>query len=96
MQYLNKLAEQWINETTFISSATELIEHPAYQKIIEYGTAAIPFLLNRLKNGPEPHFWGPALEAITGENPVPKEHAGRILLIAQDWIDWGRDKGYLI
>ena len=35
-----------------------------------------------------------ALVAITGEQPVPPQHAGNIEAMRQDWLQWGREHGY--
>jgi len=41
----------------------------------------------------DPEHWFIALQEITGENPIPPEHFGRIHQMAMDWIDWGRGHG---
>ena len=43
----------------------------------------------------EPDHWFWALEAITQENPVPPEAAGRVAKMAEAWIAWGKQQGYL-
>ncbi len=63
-----------------------------YQQIIGLGSSVIPLILEDLAK--EPDHWGWALEAITGENPVPEEAAGDITAIADAWLAWGRDRGY--
>jgi hypothetical protein len=40
-----------------------------------------------------PWFW--ALRALTGENPVPSEHRGNIEAMANDWLQWGQEKGLI-
>ncbi len=86
------LAAQWIEETHGASSFTEIVGHPAYREIVEMGPAVVPSILRDLER--EPKHWGPALGAITGAQPVPKEHAGRVKKIAEDWLQWARDHGY--
>lgn len=86
------LAEKWKRETQLHSSMLEIAMHPAYQRIIGMGPFAIPLILNDL--GKEINHWFWALRAITGENPVPQEHQGKIEDMASDWLKWGRSKGH--
>ena len=82
----------WIEETKHHSSMDKITKHPAYQSIIKMGIEVVPLIIKDLET--DPKHWGPALFAITGANPFPKEHAGRIKMIAQDWIQWAKDNGY--
>jgi hypothetical protein len=85
------LAETWQRECAHLSSLREMVLHPAYQEIIGMGREALPFLLRELERKPD--HWDWALRAITGENPVPPEHRGRLADIARDWLEWARKKG---
>ena len=38
-------------------------------------------------------FW--ALEAITGENPVPAADRGKVQKMADAWVAWGREQGLI-
>ncbi len=87
-----KLADEWRQATEFVSSLTEMVTHPAYQRIIGLGNAAIPLLLNRLGDRPEHWFW--ALKAITGADPVAAEDRGNIDAMRGAWLAWGQREGY--
>ena len=87
------LAETWRRETAVISSSTEIAMHPAYQQIIGMGWAVVPLILQELRREPDHWFW--ALEAITGEDHVPPEAAGKVRAMAQAWVDWGIRRGLL-
>lgn len=87
------LAQEWKTSTAHLSSITEISIHPAYQRIIGMGEKAVPFILQEMADTPYHWFW--ALKAITGEDPVPPEHRGRIKLMTEDWLAWGRGKGYI-
>lgn len=87
------LAAQWKKDTYFLSSNTEMAAHPAYQQIIGMGGNAVPLLLSELQR--EPDFWFAALRAITGENSVNPEHRGKVHEMAKDWVQWGKERGYL-
>jgi hypothetical protein len=87
------LVEAWLKETRTVSSFRELAEHPAYRAIIGMGTDVVPLILRDLER--EPKYWGPALRELTGAQPVPKEHAGKVRQIAADWIAWAKEHGYV-
>ena len=88
-----ELVEIWRRDTMFLSFMQQRALHPAYQRIIGMGLAAVPLILEELQREPNQWFW--ALEAITEENPVPPESAGDVRRMARAWIDWGRQRGYL-
>ncbi len=87
------LFQEWKAETALLSSGTAIVTHPAYQKIIQMGEAAVPFILIKLLEDPQHLFY--ALYKITGENPVLKQHAGNLTDMTADWMNWGKQKGYL-
>ena len=86
------LAEEWYDETCGCSFVAEKISHPAYQKIIDMGPVAVPLLLGELEK--EVDDWFDALEAITGANPIKLEQRGRMKLMAEAWLQWGKEHGY--
>lgn len=88
----NQLANQWEAETGMLSVLSQKVLHPSYQRIIGMGEKAVPLLLKELEREPNHWFW--ALRAITGANPVKPENRGRVKRMAQDWLEWGRDRGY--
>ena len=88
------LAARWVSETSTPSSNfTDLIANWAYQRIIGMGPQVVPLILAELARYPD--HWGPALEAITGENPAPPEAAGDPEAIAGAWLAWGRARGLI-
>jgi hypothetical protein len=92
-QRFRELAGRWKTECALTSSTREMATHFAYQQIIGMGPDVVPILLEEMKR--EPDHWSWALRAITGENPVRAEHRGKLALIAQDWVIWGKERGYL-
>ncbi len=86
------LARRWKEERGPSSSTTDLAMCPSYQRIIGIGPAVVPLLLRELERTPDHWFW--ALKAITGADPVPPAHRGKVREMAQDWIVWGRAQGY--
>ena len=88
-----ELAALWKRERGPHSSSARLTQHPAYEKIIDLGTDAIPLLLRELKR--EPDHWFQALHALTGADPVPEASRGNVRAMAEAWLRWGRDEGYL-
>ncbi len=85
------LAEWWREDTRFTSSLTELVLHPAYQRIIGMGQTALPLLLRELERQPDHWFW--ALTAITGGDPVRPEQRGKVKEMAWAWIQWAKEQG---
>ena len=86
---LQLLAEQWRQSRNPVQgSAAALAMHPAYQRIIGKGPAALPFILRELQREPDHWFW--ALTAITGLDPVPESDRGHLKKMADAWISWGK------
>jgi hypothetical protein len=75
-----------------MSSPYQMERLKSYQQIIALGPAVVPLLLREMEQDPD--FWFAALHVLTGANPIPREHAGKIKLMAQDWVQWGREHGY--
>lgn len=87
------LAAQWQAETAGASTARRIVSHPAYLRMIGMGDRAVPWILDQLE-GTEAH-WFEALHAITGANPVRDEDRGVYSKMAQAWLAWGRDNGWI-
>jgi hypothetical protein len=85
------LARQWKEETGLLSDSHAIAAHPAYQEVIRLGMPVVPLIL--LDMARDNSHWFEALRTITGENPVPAEHRGRIRLMVEDWLAWGRERG---
>lgn len=85
----NELAAVWKEETQFLSSTSEITSHWAYQRIIAMGSLVVPLILKDLKK--ESNQWYAALTALTGENPIKEEDAGRIEKMRDAWLQWEKD-----
>jgi hypothetical protein len=92
-QTFRALADRWRQETLVTSSTTDMVLHPAYQRIIGLGPAVLPLLFHELQERPGHWFW--ALAAITGANPVSAEDAGHVPKMREAWLALGRQWGYL-
>jgi hypothetical protein len=86
-----RLAAEWRAQSRHLSNTAQMALLQPYQRIIGMGLPAVPLILEELQREPDQWFW--ALEAITEENPVPPEAAGKVRLMAQAWIDWGKQRG---
>ena len=87
------LVDQWRKDTALSSSVTNDHAHPAYLKILVMGKPALPLILKELReNGGN---WFLALRLIADHDPVPEAHAGMVKKMREDWIAWGRQRGYL-
>lgn len=85
--------QTWRKETRVLSSVSSRSMHSAYQRIIGLGPMALPLIFNDLKRTHDHWFW--ALEAITGENPVPREFSGNIPKMVDLWLKYGERNGYI-
>ena len=92
-QLFEALAEQWRDETAHLSSIPKVVMHPAYQRIVGMGRAALPLILRSMREQPGYWFW--ALEMIAGENPVPAEDAGHTKKMKEAWLSWGAKRGLI-
>lgn len=90
------LTERWHLERGATSSVTKMATCRSYQRIIGMGRqVAVPLILNDLAARPEnPDHWFWALQALTGEDPVPEDARGDMRRMAQAWLQWGRSNGY--
>jgi hypothetical protein len=87
----DELAAVWKRDTSRVSSLSEITHHHAYQAILRMGPQVIPLILVELRR--QPLWWGPALERLTGENPVPPEDRGKPRRIAEHWLSWEKNRG---
>lgn len=84
----DRLAFQWHRETKMLSSLNQIVLHPAYQRIIAMGPAAIPLILDDLKNTRAHWLW--ALNMLTGKDqakPGQKYHEA-----VDAWLRWGETR----
>src|ERR1700675_1316341 len=87
---LRRLEATWTAETGYLSSYTDIVEHPAFREIIRLGEAVVPFMLRDLEE--RPRLWVWALPEITGAAPVPPGEGGNIAKMSEAWLRWGRAK----
>lgn len=88
-----RYAADWKKESRYLSNTAQMAMLPSYQRIIGLGLPAIPLILEELQREADQWFW--ALEAICDEYPVPPDAKGKVQLMAQAWLDWGKQNGYL-
>jgi hypothetical protein len=89
------LAQRWRNETTHLSIASEKANNFAYQQIVGMGEKVLPLIFRELETTTSDWFW--ALRAIAREKApvIPAEDRGRVRRIAEIWMDWGKQNGYV-
>ncbi len=91
-RFFEQMKRQLEADLQFNSSTTAMFQHPAYRQIVRMGYVAVPLLLRELKR--EPNQWFRALRDITGADPVPIAHRGRLQEMSEDWLRWGRVNGF--
>ncbi|WP_143547132.1 hypothetical protein [Rhodococcus sp. 05-2255-1e] len=80
----NAYRDEWRRQSEYMSSVTEMILLPAYQRIIGLGKPAVPLIVDELREGVDHWFW--ALSAITGT-----DHAAGATTMSEAaarWIAW--------
>ena len=87
------LVDNWKRESQFLSSTADMAALDAYQQIIQMGHDAISLLLRELER--EPDYWFVALQTLAGANPVRAEEVGRLRLMTDAWLQWGREHHYI-
>lgn len=85
----DELSQQWRQDTKFLSSASQIVDHPAYQQIIEFGEPMLPFILEEIRH--ERGHWFFALHKITGHVPDNIQNL-TFAQIRQAWLDWFKDQ----
>jgi hypothetical protein len=89
-----RLVSEWKRQRNeFSSDPAASAMCSAYQKIIAMGPEAIPLVLNELRRKPDHWFW--ALDMLTNANPIRPEHRGNFCKMVDDWLRWGRKRGFL-
>lgn len=88
----HQLVGEWKAATVLTSSGTEILLHPAYQRIIGMGQEAVRMIVAELRREPDHWFW--ALKAITGEDPVSAGDHGKIDRMTACWLKWAEQRGY--
>lgn len=89
-----RLVAQWKEQSRYLSNTAQMAMLPPYHRIIGMGLPVVPLLLEEMRREPDQWFW--ALEAITEDNPVPPEDAGKVRVMTQAWIEWGMRQGYAV
>lgn len=84
---------KWSADTQYTSSATDLVLHPSYQRIIGLGPDVLPFIFRELEK--DGAHWYSALTSLTGANPVPSEDRGRVKKMKEAWLAWAACNGYM-
>jgi hypothetical protein len=87
------LADELRKDTAHLSSVTKQVMHPSYQRIIGLGPAVLPILFEQVRRQSGYWFW--ALNAITGEDPVPPEDLGDVPKMSEAWLNWAKQHGLI-
>jgi hypothetical protein len=88
-----RLVLRWRADCALESSASRIISHPAYLKIIEMGTFVVPLILAEIRDGGR--HWSFALRMITGFSPVTASDSGNMARQSERWLEWGRLRGLI-
>ena len=89
---IRELADQWEDETVFLSNSDRAAAHKAHQEIVRMGEPAVPLILERMQS--QGGLWFHALKAITNANPVQPSDRGDVKAMQASWLEWGERSGY--
>ena len=91
-----RLTDSWIEETWMHSSTSIIMNNNNCKQLIGLGEKIVPLILEKYQESPSVR-WSCLLGKILGEHPdVPREHWGKVSIIRDYWIEWGKEKGYII
>ncbi len=88
-----QLRDQWKSQSQYLSNSAQVAMLWSYQQIIGMGPPVLPLILTELRRETDHWFW--ALEAISGENPMPTKSQGNVAEMTRAWIEWGLLKGHI-
>ena len=92
-EIFERLAEEWENDTIFLSFSGQAAEHPAHREIVNLGKSAVPLVLERMRS--HGGHWFHTLREITNADPVPPADRGRVEAMKASWLEWGERNGYV-
>lgn len=89
------LTDRWYDETGGLSNPSTILAHPSVSEILAMGKDVLPLIFEEYAR--EPHLeWAVILRRILGEHPTfPPDSAGRVSMIRDAWLAWGRERGYV-
>jgi len=89
-----RLRDIWLEETSCMSSMTDIVNNNAYQEIILMGDSVLTYIFEDLQDSPK--FWFQALRMITGTQPyIPESSVGKVSEISYIWLAWGKENNYI-
>jgi hypothetical protein len=94
-QRFHDLSIRWNAAIRYRSNTRSLRDHPVYRELVSLGEPVIPLILTELVREPNVS-WFTVLAAITGADPVPRALAGQVDDMARAWLDWWRQRGYVV
>lgn len=84
-------AAEWADESEYMSVVIDMVMLPSYLRIIGLGPAAVPLIIERMRENPG--HWFMALVAIVGEDKAAG--AKTVPEGTQRWINWYEDNSHL-
>ena len=88
-----KLNRIW-QDTAIHSNLQTTLDHPDFKALVGMGERIVPYLIHKGINSGFSWTIIMLLGQLTGENPVPEEHSGRLYSIIADWIIWFENSKY--
>lgn len=89
----NRLASKLKEDFKYSSNMGAMVDHPAHKEIVEAGESVIKLILQDMQK--DAWHWFITLWLITGEVVIKEEHRGIVPKMIDDWLEWGRENGYI-
>lgn len=97
----NRLLSNWIAENAVCSFYHMTTKHRDYPRLLAYGKTAVPWVLERIRNGDyDPHMQV-LLGHLSGTHPdytpetvAPGWGGWKVEELAAAWLAWGKKNGY--
>lgn len=84
-----RLRDKWIEETMYFSDPESVYNNENHKTIIRLGYKMLPYILDDLREHHNDWFF--ALNKITKANPIKIGHAGDVVAMAMDWLEWSEN-----
>jgi hypothetical protein len=88
------LMQLWEHETSWLSSVTAIMEHPAVPILAADGRRTVDRLLHCMRANPQAASigWSTLLAQLTGARPVPEQDRGNLPAMQRAWLKWDAER----
>jgi hypothetical protein len=92
---LEHYSREWISETFYISSPDSMRKNRNFHRLLSFREAIVPFALQKVKTKGDRVRWMVLLKDAAAVDPVPPHKRGMTDAMADEWINWGKEKNLI-